>query len=230
MIVCEACGMAVPDTSTFCTSCGAMLPAPAGSDHAGAAEPGSGDREFLIWERKIPLITNPYLVAQCIGIPLLLGIILGSVFRLITGADDMLLMFVVVGAFMALVFLFVTAILHIVTGGGLLTTFCIGPDGVSHRAGRMTAGIDRAATAGAALMGSMGGTGAGLIAISQEYNTLEWNDVRFISVYPSLRSIVFRSPWLISPVVLYCTEENYPRVLAFVRQYAPAAAARNMRI
>ena len=231
MTICEACGKAVPDSNAFCTSCGAVLPAPApGSRHAGAAEPGSGDRESLTWERKIPLITNPYLVAQCIGIPLLLGILLGSVFRLITGADDMLLLFFVLGAFMALVFLSVTAVLHVVTGGGLLTTFCIGPEGIAHKAGSTTRNLDRASTAGAALLGSMGGTGAGLIAMSQEYNTLEWNDVRYISVYPSLRSIVFRSPWLISPVVLYCTEGNFARVLAITRQYAPAAAAQNLGI
>lgn len=228
MAVCEACGKAVPDGNAFCTSCGAVLAPPApGSRFTGASGMERGDSEILTWERKIPLITNPYLVMQCIGIPLLIGIILGCVFMLMTGVQEMLLMFVVLGVFMALLFLFVTAVLHVVTGGGLLTTFCIGPDGVGHRAGSTTRNLDRAATAGAVLMGSFAGTGAGLIAISQEFNTLGWSDVRHVSVYPSVRSIVFRSPWLISPVVLYCTEENFSRVLAMARQHAPAAASLN---
>jgi hypothetical protein len=57
---------------------------------------------------------------------------------------------------------------------------------------------------------------------------LEWNNIRYISVYPSVRSLVFRSPVLISPVVLYCTDENFSRVRALVLKYAPAVAARNL--
>jgi hypothetical protein len=113
----------------------------------------------LTWERRIPLITNPYLVLQCIAIPLGLGLLLGMIFLLITGAADMPLLFLVLGGFMALVFLLVTAVLHIVTGGGLLTTFFIGPEGVACRAGSTTSTLNRAATAGSVLMGSMGGDG-----------------------------------------------------------------------
>ncbi len=36
-----------------------------------------------------------------------------------------------------------------------------------------------------------------------------------------------QKPWLISPVVLYCTEENFEAVLAMARKYAPPAAARH---
>jgi hypothetical protein len=92
----------------------------------------------------------------------------------------------------------------------------------------MTSSLNRAATAGSMLPGSTGGTGAGLVAMSQEYNVPEWKDIRYISVYPSVRSLVFRSPLLISPVVLYCTEENFSRVPAIARKHAPAPAARNL--
>jgi hypothetical protein len=184
--------------------------------------------DLLSWERKIPLITNPYLVLQGIAIPLGIGVALGLVFWLMTGEQDMLLLFIVLGGFLALLFLFVMLVLQIVTGGGLLTTFYISSEGVAYRAGSTTRNLDRAATAGSVLMGSMGGTGAGLLAMSQEGNLLEWNNIRYISVYPSVRSLVFRSPLLISPVVLYCTEENFPRVLAMTRMHAPAGAARNL--
>jgi hypothetical protein len=229
MIICEACGNVVPEGNAFCTSCGAMLPvpAPAQKPAAGIAL-GETAEDILSWERKIPLITNPYLVIQCIAIPSGIGVVLGLVFWLVTGAQEMLLMFVVLGGFLALVFLLVMLVLQVVTGGGLLTTFFISSEGVAHKAGSMTRTLDRAATAGSVLLGSMGGSGAGLLAMSQECNMLEWKDIRYVSVYPSVRSLVFRTPQLIGPVVLYCTEENFSRVLAMARKFAPAIAARNL--
>jgi hypothetical protein len=219
----------VPAGNAFCTSCGAMMAVAGsgGSVPAVAAQPGVPG-EQITWVRKIPLITNPYLVLQCILIPLGLGVILGLIFWLITGAQEMLLMFVVLGAFLAVVFLLVMLVLQLATGGGLATTFFISNEGVAHKAGSTTKNLDTAATVGSVLMGSMSGTGAGLLAMSQECNTLEWGNVRYISVYRSVRSVVFRSPYLISPVVLYCTEENFDAVLAMIRKYAPPVAARNL--
>jgi len=83
-------------------------------------------------------------------------------------------------------------------------------------------------TAGLVLGGSVSGAGAGLIAISQEFNVLPWADVRYVSVFRSVRSVVFRTQYLIGPVVLYCTEENFPLVLAMVRRYAPSRATQNL--
>ena len=110
----------------------AQAPAPAEKPAAGVA-PGGTAEDLLTWERKIPLITNPYLVLQCIAVPSGIGIVLGLVFWLITGAQEMLLMFVVLGGFLALVFLLVMLVLQVVTGGGLLTTFFISSEGVATR-------------------------------------------------------------------------------------------------
>jgi hypothetical protein len=229
MTTCEACGDEVPEGRKFCTSCGAMLavPSPAGRPAAGAVSDCAAE-DSLLWERKIPLITNPFLVLQCIGIPLGIGLFLGLVFWLVTGAQEMLLMFIVLGGFLALVFLFVMLVLQIATGGGLLTMFVISSNGVGHRAGSATRSLDRVATVGSMLAGSMGGTGAGLLALSQECTMLDWGDIRYISVYPAVRSLVFRSAWPVGPVVLYCTEDNFSRVCALVRKYAPADAARSL--
>ena len=219
----------VPEENAFCTSCGAHLPVPDAAEKPAACAAHDGvDADLLSWERKIPLITNPFLVLQCITIPLGIGVFLGLVFWLITDAREMLLVFVVLGGFLALVFLFVMLILQIVTGGGLLTTFYISSEGVAHKAGSLTGTLNRAATAGSVLMGSVGGTGAGLLAQSQECNVLEWNNVRYVTVYRSVRSLVFRSPLLMSPVVLYCTEENFSRVIAMAGKYAPSIATRNL--
>lgn len=80
---------------------------------------------------------------------------------------------------------------------------------------------------GSVVSSSVSGTGAGLIAMSQENNVLLLNDERQVSVYRSVPSIVFRSKYLISPVVLYRTEENFPVVLAMANKYAPLVATQH---
>jgi hypothetical protein len=76
--------------------------------------------------------------------------------------------------------------------------------------------------------GSVSGTGAGLLVMSQENNVLLENDVRQVSVYRSVLSIDSRSKYLLSPVVLYCTEENFPVVLTMAKKYAPLVATQHL--
>lgn len=206
----------------------------AGGDGSGTV-PGPGSdavpadlfTEYLIWNRKIPLITNPYLVLQCLLIPFGIGIVLGVCFALVAGEITFLTLFVLLGLGLGILFLFVLLGLHLTTGG-LDTEFFISDQGIAHSAGRTTRALNRASAGGSALLGSMGGTGAGMIAISQEENILHWEDVRYIMVFPRVRSVVFRSRYLINPVVLYCTEENFDAVRAMIKKYAPPIAAQRI--
>jgi hypothetical protein len=258
MVSCPSCKKTCDTKNRFCGNCGALLnPVPAGvvqAAYAGtpagleksvdvlagappvfmARSPPAGEAttgEFsgsLSWQRKIPLITNPWLVLQGIAIPLLIGLFLGSGFWLVTGERGMLVLFLVVGAAMAILFLAIMAVLQLAAGGGLETDFFISSTGVAHRAGRTTRILDRVATAGSLFGGSISGAGAGLLASSQECTLLAWADVRYVSVSRNVRSIVFRSKYLIHPVVLYCTEENFLPVLALVKQFAPPGATGNL--
>jgi len=124
--------------------------------------------------------------------------------------------------------LIIMPVLKIVTGGGLETEFFISDEGVAYKAGSTTRALDRVSTGGSVVLGSMTGTGAGLLAMSQENNVLSWEEVRYVSVYHSVRSIVFRSKYLISPVVLYYTDENFSGILAMVKKYAPAITTANL--
>jgi len=226
MVTCEACGMDIPAGNRFCTYCGAVITPHADFSGNSVTKGTKGNpANFITWNRKIPLITNPYLVLQCIFAPLGIGVIGGIFFSLITGGEwDMLILFLILGSVLALLFLVIMLVLQIVTGGGLETEFFISDEGVAHRAGSTTRALDRVSAGGSAVLGSMSGTGAGLIAISQENTMLRWVDVRYVSLYPRVRSMVFRSKYLISPVVLYCTEENFPLVRAMVKKYAPPVA------
>jgi len=85
--------------STVCTACGTALPSfpeKAGSGNKRAMSGSSG--ECIIWNRKIPLITNPYLVLQCIFIPLGIAIVFGGFLSLITGSVEMLILFFIICA------------------------------------------------------------------------------------------------------------------------------------
>jgi hypothetical protein len=227
MVSCETCGNVVKDGTAFCTSCGALITSVTTGRPVDAAT-AAGSPEFLSWDRKIPLITNPWLILQCIAIPLGIAIVFGTLFSLITESWEMLVLFLVLGGGLAGLMLIILLVLQIVTGGGLLTTFFISDEGVAYRAGSVTRTIDRVAGGGSAVLGSLSGTGTGMLAISQEENMLSWQDVRYISLYPGVRSLVLRSKYLISPVVLYCTEENWSRVLSMVHRYAPPVATQNL--
>jgi hypothetical protein len=229
MASCKACENEVPAGTPFCTSCGARL---AGSPSASPVDCAVGDpksriTQFLVWNRKIPLITNPYLVLQCLLIPSGIGIGLGVLFAVIIGDAGVMGGFSLIGLALGVLFLLILLVLQLATGG-LETEFYISDRGVAHNAGRTTRLLNRASTGGSAALGSMGGTGAGMLAQSQEENLLFWEDVCYVSVYPRVRSLVFRSRYLINPVVLYCTEENFSAVQEMAKKYAPEIVGRKI--
>jgi hypothetical protein len=229
MTLCETCGREVSAGQRFCTGCGAAIAPQAGNDrHAKTRVQAGTPGEFLNWNRKIPLITNPYLVLQCILIPLGIAIVIGGFLSLVTGSGEMLVLFLIISAGLSMLMLLIMLVLQLVTGGGLDTEFFISDEGVAHKAGSSTRALNRASTGGSVVLGSLSGTGAGLLAMSQENSLLRWEDVRYISVYHSMRSMVFRPRYLISPVVLYCTEENFPAILVMVRKYALPVATGNL--
>ena len=229
MVTCEACGKDVLEGNAFCTSCGTVITPP--PLYPGTRSPEGKEEKpdgFVSWSRKIPLITNPWLVLQCIFIPSGIAIVMGSFLSIITGEWALLTLFLIIGAGLSVLMLLIMLVLQLVTGGGLDTEFFISNEGVAHQAGSTTRALNRASTGGSAVLGSLSATGAGLLAMSQENTLLRWEDVRYISVYPSMRSMVFRSKYLISPVVLYCSEENFPAILAMVKKYALPAATGNL--
>jgi hypothetical protein len=229
MTLCETCKTEVPEPRRFCTACGTALASSSENAGSGDTKTTAGTSgELITWNRKIPLITNPYLVLQCIFIPLGIAIVMGGFLSLVTGSIEMLVLFFMISAGLSVLMLLIMLVLQLVTGGGLDTEFLISTEGVAHNAGSTTRALNRVSAGGSAVLGSLAGTGAGLSAISQENTVLPWEDVRYISVYPRTQSIVFRSRYLISPVVLYCSEENFLPVLKMVKRYAPQVAKNNL--
>ena len=87
--------------------------------------------DLLNWNRKIPLITNPCLVLQCIFIPLGIAIGMRGFLSIITGGEwDLLLLFLILSAGLSVLMLLIMVILQLVTGGGLELNFFISDEGV----------------------------------------------------------------------------------------------------
>ena len=218
MAYCKNCGTEIPPDSFVCTNC--LL-----SSTTPGKESGRQDDGAITWCRKIPLITNYILIRDLFLAFMGAGLLVATILVIATGDTSLYILFGMVFAAVFLLCLFIMLVLQVVYGGGLNTCFFISPKGVSHQAGKEMQALNRLSLIGSVAGGSTGGTGAGLIAISQENNALLWNDVQYIRVYSRLRFIELRSKYLISPVVLYCTEKNFPAVLEKVKQYAPKSAS-----
>jgi len=180
MVTCDACGKDVPEGNAFCISCGAVITPPIPCSGNGAPEgPEENPGRLITWSKKIPLITNPWLVLQCIFIPFGIAMVMGSFLSLITGGEWALLtLFLIIGAGLSVLMLIIMLVLQVVTGGGLETEFFISNEGAAHKAGSTTRTLDRAFAGGSVVPGSTSGTGAGLLAMSQENNVLAWEEVR----------------------------------------------------
>jgi hypothetical protein len=222
MPVCRDCGTIVHDGEHFCTSCGAPLP-----EHPGI--PATKAREEIAWSNKIPLATNRAVLRDMVLLFFVSSLLMGGFISLITGVWEFLLMACLIGVGLFILAFVVMVVLQLGSGGGLQTGFYISDEGVAYRAGEGTQILDRVATVGSAAAGSPGGTGGGLLAISAESNTLFWKDVRDVTVDEQLRMIQLRPTWLIHPVPLYCTMENFPAVLAMVKKYLPETVPLSIR-
>ena len=106
---------------------------------------------------------------------------------------------------------------QLVTSDCLEPEFYISHEGVAHKSGSTIKTLNRVSTGGSEVLGSMSGSGTGLLAMWQENNILTWEEMRYVSLNRSVRSIVFRSKYLINPVVLYCTDPNLLKILAMVK-------------
>lgn len=206
-----------PANNTFCNGCGTeMQPSPEGME----SQPGNS----LAWSRVIPLATNPVVVKDLFLVLFVPALLAGILFTVIVGDVAMLLLFLMLAVGLFVLGFVIMTVLQLGAKGGLNTFFYISSEGVAYKAGKETEILNRAATVGSFAMGSAAGTGSGLLAISQEANALFWENVRYVTINTGMMMILFRSPALISPIPLYCTDENFPVVVGMVRNYAPASA------
>jgi preprotein translocase subunit SecG len=188
----------------------------------------------IIWETKVRLIGNRVIVRDALllliicpgALFLLIGIPYGLSEGLVATLTDIGPLVLIAGLIFLILLVVTLVFLHVASRGGLSAVFVVNQDGVGFAAGSMTRTVNRAALAGSLLFRSLGGTGAAILAKSSERGFIRWDEVRYIRVYPRDRFILVRQKWLIYPIGLYCTEENFPVVLDLIRHYKPGAVGK----
>ena len=109
----NTCKTEVPGPQRFCTACGTALASSLKTPDQEIQEHRQElIGELIIWNRKIPLITNPYLVLQCIFIPLGIAIVMGGFLSLVTGSVEMLVLFFIICAGLSLLMLLIMLVLQ----------------------------------------------------------------------------------------------------------------------
>ncbi len=191
------------DGTIFCTSWGAKMTPPS----EGVVKI---PENALAWSRVVPLITNSVVVKDLFLVLFIPAVLAGVLFTLILGDAMMLLLFLAIAAGIFVLGLVIMTLLQLGAHGGLTTFFYISYEGVAYKAGKGTELLNRVSMVGSLAMGSAAGTGSGLLAISGEANALFWENIRYITIHTGLKMIVFRSPYLISPIALYLYGGKFP--------------------
>ncbi len=100
--------------------------------------------------------------------------------------------------------------------------FGVGPEGVLMVVGSKESKMNTAVTIIGLLTGNMQVTGAGLLAKSRETILVFWPEIKKVTVYGSQKVIALRMG-LLTPVRLYCLDENFAAVESMIREKAKNA-------
>lgn len=107
--------------------------------------------------------------------------------------------------------------------------FVLDGEGVHCRSGAKQARKNRIINTLALIFGLLSGrpaaAGAGLLAQLQQEIFLQWNRITKVKYIPKSRTILLRGGWT-ENTALFCSEENYETIEAFVRRNIPQGGDR----
>jgi len=225
---CSQCGSEVNPTARFCAKCGRPIVINGSSDDQGSTLQDSP--QALEWEIAFPLLTNRFFLYDMVKLFfwtfLIFNGIMMTIFLIQREFDalvPMLELSVVIVLGLALLTVPITAIIF---RNRFPTRFAVRPDGAFYKSlsGRAST-LNRAAIVVGILAGKPGAAGAGLLAASQETGGIAWQDVRKVHEYPAQCVISLMNSWRVV-LRLYCSPEDYPRVIELVHTYTAAGSMR----
>jgi hypothetical protein len=223
---CSQCGSPASLTARFCPKCGQAIGA---MDAVRDGRTATQDPDRAIeWDFAFPLITNRFFLYDMIKVLfwtfLIFDGIMLTIFLVQDNADVVLPFLGVSGLILLGFMLTIVGITVLIFGNRFPTRFAVNPEGVFYQSqsGR-AAKLNRAAIIIGLLARKPGAAGAGMLAASRESGGVDWEDVHKIREYPDQKVVSLMNSWRVV-VRLYCTPDNYPRVLGLVRNYAAAGA------
>lgn len=106
---------------------------------------------------------------------------------------------------------------------GMASDFFVNSKGAGQEASKTASRVTTAATVGGSLLGSLTAAGAGMLAKSRENDFIRWDEARSVALNPKKKTVTVTRKSQVFPIRLYCTEENYDKVAAFIRKHVDPA-------
>lgn len=174
--------------------------------------------EKIQWQISVPIFRNTVILKQlglAIGIPFgLVALVIG----LSSGKNmDMLYGLGLIAALLFFTGLFIMAVYR----GKYEVEFVLDGKGVLCRTQAKQAKKNRVINTLTVILGLLTGkpaaAGAGMLAQSRQEVSLRWNRVTRVKYKPKSRTILLRGGWT-ENIALFCADENYEQIEAFVRR------------
>jgi len=106
---------------------------------------------------------------------------------------------------------------------GFTADYYVNLQGAGQQASKATGSVNTGITIAGILLGSMSAAGAGMIAKGQETQFISWDEARSVAFNPRKKTMTVTRKSFVFPVRLYCTEDNYELVAAFIREHVNPA-------
>lgn len=180
-------------------------------------------REKITWEKQIPLFSN-YVVIKQLAAVILIPAFLIMVFLVILEPGmifDAFMIFLLLAAILGVLALISMAMIQVATRGGLLAVFTLDHSGMYYDAGKNSKSLNRLTTIGGILAGSPSILGGSMINISRESEFMSWDEVKGINAYDSQKTVVAFRKSLVSPIGIFCSDENYEYVKDYIKKHLP---------
>jgi hypothetical protein len=174
----------------------------------------------IAWKKKIPLLTNIFMLKDLATI-LVISCGLLLVFLLAITGGDMAIIPLWAACSAIVVALIVFSSLAVFLNR-MNMEFGVGPEGVLTMVGSKESKMNTAVTIIGILTGNIQATGAGLLARSRETTVASWPEIKKVTVHGNQKVIDLRMG-LLTPMRLYCLDENFAAVERMIRENAKNA-------
>jgi hypothetical protein len=178
----------------------------------------------IVWEKQIPLFSNTVVIKQ-LAMVIIVPAFFIMIFLIVLDPDmivEAFMVFVLLLGIFAILSAIAMGMIHAATKGGLSATFSLDDKGMYYDAGKNSRALNKITITGGIMAGSPALLGGSMINISRESESMSWSDVKMITAYDSQKTIVAYRKSLVSPVGLFCTDENYEEVLDFITRHLPS--------
>jgi hypothetical protein len=176
----------------------------------------------ITWKKKITLLSNVFILKD-----------MAFILAIACGLMLVFLLLISGGEYLDQV-IFMWAVCSAVVGGLIVVSclivffnrmnmeFRVGPEGVLMAVGSKESKINKAVTIAGVLTGNMQVTGAGLMAMGREVLLAPWPDIKKVTFYRN-RKVIALKMGLLTPMRIYCEDENFAAVERMIREKAKKA-------